>query len=102
MAQITLEQRDEIASLYKLGESQQQIANVVGVHKFSISRELHRNADTRSGDYIPKLAERKSKERHQNKPKKNHLSFDMIELIKLLICQDNSPEQIVGYCKKKL
>lgn len=100
MTQITLEQRYEIATLHKLGETQQQIANVVGVHKSSISRELHRNADGRSGYYKPKLAERKCKERHQNKPKKTHLSFDMIKLIKSLICQDYSPEQIVGYCKK--
>ncbi|MBT8245258.1 MAG: helix-turn-helix domain-containing protein, partial [Winogradskyella sp.] len=64
MSQITLEQRYEISSLYKLGKTQDYIANSIGVHKSTISRELKRNADKRSGDYRAKLAERKCRERH--------------------------------------
>jgi IS30 family transposase len=100
MSQITLEQRYEISSLYKLGKSQVYIAYSIGVHKSTISRELKRNADKRSGDYRAKLAERKCRERHANKPKKVHLSEDIKELIESLIKEDYSPEQVVGYCKK--
>lgn len=100
MSQITLEQRYEISSLYKLGKSQVYIAYSIGVDKSTISRELKRNADKRSGDYRAKLAERKCRERHANKPKKVHLSEDIKELIESLIKEDYSPEQVVGYCKK--
>jgi IS30 family transposase len=100
MAQITLEQRYEIAALHKLGNTQQYIADIIGAHKSSISRELDRNADGRSGDYRPKLAERKRRERHHNKPKNTHLTSDMVELIEFLIGEDYSPEQFVGYCNK--
>ncbi|MBT8245620.1 IS30 family transposase, partial [Winogradskyella sp.] len=76
------------------------IANSIGVHKSTISRELKRNADKRSGDYRAKLAERKCRERHANKPKKVYLSEDMKEVIESLIKEDYSPEQVVGYCRK--
>jgi IS30 family transposase len=88
MAQITLEQRYEIAALHKLGNTQQYIADIIGAHKSSISRELDRNA------------ERKRRERHHNKPKNTHLTSDMVELIEFLIGEDYSPEQFVGYCNK--
>jgi IS30 family transposase len=100
MSQITLEQRYEISSLYKLGKTQDYIANSIGVHKSTISRELKRNSDKRSGDYRANLAERKCRERHANKSKKVYLSEDMTELIESLIKEDYSPEQVVGYCKK--
>ena len=101
MSQITLEQRYEISSLYKLGKTQDYIANSIGVHKSTISRELKRNSDKRSGDYRAKLAERKCRERHTNKAKKVHLSEDIKEVIESLIKEDYSPEQVVGYCKNK-
>jgi len=100
MSQITLEQRYEISSLYKLGKTQDYIANSIGVHKSTISRELKRNSDKRSGDYRAKLAERKCRERHTNKAKKVYLSEDIKEVIESLIKEDYSPEQVVGYCKK--
>lgn len=100
MSQITHEQRYEISSLYKLGRTQDYIASFIGVHKSTISRELRRNADKRSGDYRAKLAERKCRERHTNKAKKVYLSEDIKEVIESLIKEDYSPEQVVGYCKK--
>lgn len=100
MSQITLEQRYEIDTLIRLGKTQDYIASAIGVHKSSISRELKRNADSRSGNYRPILAERKCRERHQNKPKSIRLNSDMIEIIELLIREDYSPEQVVGHCKK--
>lgn len=100
MAQITLEQRYEIAALHSSGKTQEYIAGVMGVHKSSISRELRRNADGRSGQYKAKLAERKCRDRHRNKPKKIAFSTQVIEMIESLIREDLSPEQIVGYCKK--
>ena len=102
MSQITLEQRYEIAALHNLGNTQEYIASIIGVHKTTVGRELNRNADGRSGEYRPKLAERKCRERHQNKPKKVQLNSDMIKTIESLIGEDYSPEQLVGYCNKNV
>jgi IS30 family transposase len=101
MTQITLEQRYEIATLHRLGNTQEYIASIVGVHKSNIGRELRRNADGRSGEYKAKLAERKCRERHRYKPKKIALTAQIIEIVERLIREDLSPEQVVGHCKKK-
>jgi transposase, IS30 family len=50
MSQITLPQRYEIATLHKLGKTQEHIASIVGDHKSSICRELNRNSDARNSD----------------------------------------------------
>ena len=101
MIQITLAQRYEIATLHKLGKTQEYIARTIGVHKSSISREFNHNADFRSGEYRPKLAERKCIDRHQNKPKKILFTSDVVETIESLLVEDYSPEQVVGHCDKK-
>jgi IS30 family transposase len=59
MSQITLEQRYEIAALRNIGKTLDDIGNILGFHKSTISKELRRNRDGRSGVYKPKLAERK-------------------------------------------
>ncbi|MDQ7917636.1 helix-turn-helix domain-containing protein, partial [Mesonia sp. MT50] len=72
MSQITLEQRYEIAALRNAGNTLEYIGNLLGFHKGTISNELRRNRDGRSGEYKPKLAEKKCRQRHQNKPKRIH------------------------------
>lgn len=101
MAQITLEQRYEIAAHHKLGRTREYIAGLVGKHKSSIGRELRRNADGRNGEYRAKLAERKCRERHRDKPKNIALTPMVIETVEALIREDLSPEQVVGHCRKK-
>ena len=49
--QNTLEQRYRIYSLIKTGHTQPEIAQVIGVHKPTISRELQRNHGARSYRY---------------------------------------------------
>lgn len=100
MAQITQEQRYEIAALHKLGKSNEDIAKVIGKHKSSIGRELKRNADGRNGEYRARLAEKKCRERHRAKPKKIALTPKVIETVEALIREDLSPEQIVGHCRR--
>ena len=45
--QLTQEQRYQIYALKKTGHKQMEIANVVGIHKSTISRELRRNQGQR-------------------------------------------------------
>ncbi|MBC8490201.1 MAG: helix-turn-helix domain-containing protein, partial [Bacteroidetes bacterium] len=49
--QLTLEQRYGIYSLIKTGHTQSEIANVIGVHKSTVSRELRRNHGGRGYRY---------------------------------------------------
>jgi IS30 family transposase len=85
MAQITLEQRYEIAALHSSGSTQEYIAGIVDVHKSSISSELRRNSDGRSGEYKAKLAERKCRDRHRYKPKEIALTAQVIQIVERLI-----------------
>ena len=50
--QLTLAQRYQIAILLKTGHNQTRIAEHLGVHKSTISRELHRNRGKR-GVIVP-------------------------------------------------
>ncbi len=52
--QLTREQRYQIQALMKAGKNQTEIAEIVGVHKSTISRELRRNTGLRG--YRPEQA----------------------------------------------
>jgi transposase, IS30 family len=65
--QLTREQRYQISCLKKIGTNQTQIAETIGVHKSTISRELRRNQGQRG--YRPKQAHQKALKR-RNKAKK--------------------------------
>ncbi len=41
--QLTQEQRYQISALLKMGHNQTEIANVISVHKSTVSRERRRN-----------------------------------------------------------
>ena len=101
MKQITKEQRYTIFSLKKQGCTQKFIAEAIGVHKSTISRELRRNV-TEKGNYSYKVAQEladirklRLKEERKLTPKvKNRIERYMRE-------KQWSPEQIVGYYKNK-
>jgi IS30 family transposase len=64
-AQLTQEQRYQIAALLEAGHNQTEIAGVVGVHKSTISRELTRNRGLRG--YRPKQAQALAEQRRKEK-----------------------------------
>lgn len=96
MAHLTLEQRYKIESYKSLGKSLSQIATYIGKDKSVISREINRNSDNRNGVYKADLAERKTKERHQVKPKNRKFTDAIQANILHYLDQDYSPQQIVG------
>lgn len=74
--QLTEEQRYKIECYINLGKTQTYIANVLAVHKSTISRELKRNIPKRGVGaklYIAKKAQLKTVKRHIEKHK--HTSF---------------------------
>jgi len=74
--QLGQEQRYVIDRLLKQGKSQKEIANVLGYHKSTISRELRRNTPRRgrgAKEYNPDRAHMKTERRHREKNK--HIAF---------------------------
>lgn len=90
-SQLTSEQRYQIYALLKTEHSQTQIAEIVDVHKSTISRELKRNTGGRG--YRPIQAHRKALERREEKVRFgiNELTWRRVEQ---LLREYWSPEQI--------
>ncbi len=94
--QLTEHQRYQIYALNKAKMTQTDIANIIGVHKSTISREIHRNSGLRG--YRPKQAHGFALERQSNKVKPR-IAQAIWKIISALIKQQWSPEQISGWLK---
>jgi len=96
MKHLTREQRYAISVMLQNKIKQKEIAESIGVHKSTISRELKRNCDQRNNSYRYDLAQKKCKDRHTNKPKYKSFSDEVKTLVDSCLKNDLSPEQIVG------
>lgn len=92
--QLSEKQRYHIELCLKKGMCQKDIAEQIGKHPSTISREIKRNMGKKG--YRHKQAHRKAMERHKNRNKAIKLTDKVISWISLLLKQDFSPEQIVG------
>ncbi len=91
--QLTQEQRYQIHAFMKAGFTQSAIAEEMGVHPSTISREVRRNRGLRG--YRPAQAHEKAVTRRSNKFQPRICSSTW-SLVDSLIKQDWSPEQISG------
>jgi len=96
--QLNREQRYQIYVLMKAGLYQTKIAEIIGVHKSTISREIRRNCGFRG--YRPKQAHRFAKERRA-KVIRTRISQHTWTLVEHLLREDWSPEQISGWLKSE-
>ena len=95
--QLTQEQRYQIYALKKTGHSGTEIADVIGVHKATVSRELRRNRGRRG--YRPQQAHQMALERRSKaKPSIRAKTWAVVEK---LLRQEWSPEQISGRLKQE-
>lgn len=95
--QLTQEQRYQIYALKKTGHSRTEIAEVIGVHKCTVSRELRRNRGRRG--YRPQQAQQMALERKSKAtPRIRAKTWAVVEK---LLRQEWSPEQISGRLKKE-
>lgn len=93
--QLTQEQRYQIYALKKTGHTRTEIADVIGVHKSTVSRELRRNQGGRG--YRPQQAQKMAQERRSKaKPRICAKTWAGVEK---LLRQEWSPEQISGRLK---
>jgi len=95
--QLTQAQRYQIYALQKTKHTLTEIADVLGVHKSSISRELKRNRGQRG--YRPQQAQELATERRQKVVRR--ITAEIWKLVESLLKQDWSPEQISGRLKKE-
>ena len=93
--QLTQEQRYQIHSLLKMEHNQTEIAERLGVHKSTISRELCRNKGLRG--YQPKQAHQKALSRRNHS--RNHIMLETWVVIEAKIRLEWSPEQISEWLK---
>jgi len=95
--QLTQPQRYQIYVLWKTKHTLAAIADVIGVHKSSISRELKRNRGQRG--YRPQQAHELATARRQKAVPR--LTTEVWNIVESLLRQDWSPEQISGRLKKE-
>ena len=91
--QLTQGQRHQIEALLRTGHNQTMIAEVLSVHKSTISRELKSNHGLRG--YRPKQAQEKATMRQYEKFR-SRVCPSTWSRVSSLIKQDWSPEQISG------
>ena len=97
--QLTQEQRYGIYSLQQTGHNQATIAEVIGVHQSTISRELKRNKGLRGYRY--KQAHEMATARRKGKAKPR-IDAGAWAFIERLIQKEWSPEQISGWMKNEM
>jgi IS30 family transposase len=97
---LTERQRYYIDKQIARGASQKEIAEVIGVHKSTVSREVRRNR-LKNGNYNYFKAQAKADEKKARSVNNNAISEVTLMLARDLIKEDYSPEQASGSLKKK-
>jgi IS30 family transposase len=96
--QLTREERYQISALKAAGHNQVEIANIIGRHKSTVSRELTRNRGMRG--YRPKQADNFSVTRRQEKST-HRIGPESWLRVELLLREDWSPEQISNWLRNE-
>lgn len=103
--QLSLEQRYQIEALLKADKNQKEIASITGVHKSTISRELKRNIPKRgvgAKEYHSLNAWRKTRLRHERKPKYKRFTSKMKTIIQQWMIRERlTPELIYAKAIKE-
>lgn len=95
--QITYEERYTIGALRRMGLSPSAIAELVGRHRSTIIREIHRNRSRSDGTYRPQMADWYARGRRSRARRNRRFSEDDFRLVQRLLMRQWSPEQISGY-----
>ena len=96
-SQLTDEDRIEIYAMKQAGKKQNMIADELGVHPSTISRELVRNTGLRG--YRPKQAQQQTLHRRFTARKAVKMTPETIDYIESKLAEEHSPEQIAERMK---
>ena len=97
--QLTQEQRYHIWALKKADFDQTEIAQELGVHKSTISRELRRNSGQRG--YRPKQAHVLAQSRQHTRANTARIVPSTWEMVENHLRQEWSPEQVSGWLRRE-
>jgi IS30 family transposase len=90
--QLTQEQRYQIYALKQVEQTNKRIAEILGVHASTVSRELKRNLGKRG--YRPKQADQKAQKRKHGA--KRRIGSETWEYVEQKVKKEWSPEQVSG------
>ncbi len=97
---LTQQERYLIEYHLSIGKKQKEIAEIIGCHPSTISREIKRNihtppyGDKSSYDYL--FADYKARQRKENKPKRTAFTEEVKAYVIKCLKEQHSPEQISG------
>lgn len=98
--QLSQENRHQIRALLDTGHTQSEIADTIGTHRSTISRELSRNVTNSGADgnyYDPEQAQQMTDRRHRDKNKHRRFSEELKrQARRWLTTEKLSPELISG------
>jgi IS30 family transposase len=98
--QITVEERYLLAVLRQLGYSAAAIARVLGRHRSTIGREVHRNGAHSDGRYRAELADWYARGRRSRARRNRRFATADWERVAGLVREDWSPEQVAGWLRR--
>jgi IS30 family transposase len=99
--QITFEERYTLGLLRRQGLSPAAIARVLGRHRSTIGREVHRNRATSDGTYRPQLADWYARGRRARSRRNRRFATAELRRVRTLLEQQWSPEQIAGSLRRQ-
>ena len=94
-------QRYQIAAKLESGCTKKEIAEYLGVHPSTITREIQRNGYSRYRCYKPRIAQERAAHRWRCRHLPRRFKEDVRKKVDEMILMDYSPEQIVGVCRKQ-
>lgn len=103
MKHLSQEQRYAISALLRAPHSKSEIAELLGVHKSTISREISRNSYMGTKNYYAEYAQRQAESRIRLRASnfKKKVPQTVFERARQFIVDEQfSPEQVVGYYRK--
>lgn len=104
MAHLTRSSRDQIQALRCIGHTQQEIADVIGCHQSTISREYDRSRLGRKKQYAANTAQKRAEERRQHSYDDRHRWQNNAQLrshVERELRNKRSPDQIAGRLKER-
>lgn len=104
MAHLTRSQRDQLEALRRAGHTQQEMANILGCHQSTVSRELKRGSPPIKRRYQAHKAHARSETRRQESYCSRFRWQDnrrLLAHVEQELCDGKSPDQIAGRLKER-
>jgi IS30 family transposase len=98
--QISSDERYMISKLRQQGFTQSQMADILGRHRSSVSREIRRNATAADGGYRPFTASERTRGRRSRSRRNTRFTPDQWQRVYHGLRQQWSPEQIAGRLRR--